>query len=177
MTTTVTCPQCHTRFMPWRAKRYCSVSCRKQAENARMRESGRPEATHVAKSQNPTNKPQQLQASPRAMREYEPLLWIVVNDVTRKAVQKGNPSPLAWVIKASAYGWQEAEGWFGRIGCTFSFGPTTEARAKAAVEAQLRGKPSPEPQPEAGPERLRKSSLGRLFRWYTRPPRNASGDA
>ena len=108
------------------------------------------------------------------MREHEPLLWIAVNDVTRKAVQKGNPSAIAWVIKASAYSWQEAEGWYGRIGSTFSFGPSTEARAKQAVENALRGKTSPEEkQPshmdEDGGERLRKSSLGRLFRWFTRP--------
>ena len=31
------------------------------------------------------------------------------------------------------------EVWFGRIGSGFSFGPTTQARAKAAVEAKLSG--------------------------------------
>jgi hypothetical protein len=31
------------------------------------------------------------------------------------------------------------EAWFGRIGSDFSFGPTTQARAKAAVEAKLFG--------------------------------------
>jgi hypothetical protein len=56
------------------------------------------------------------------------------------------------------------DGWFGRIGREFSFGPTTEVRAKAAVEAALRG----EPFEKQDGERSRKGTLGRKFRWYAR---------
>jgi hypothetical protein len=32
-----TCPQCGKQFTPWRAKRYCSEPCHKEAENARSK--------------------------------------------------------------------------------------------------------------------------------------------
>jgi hypothetical protein len=36
--------------------------------------------------------------------------------------------------------YRDGHGWFGRLGNTSLFGPTTLARAKAAVDARLRGK-------------------------------------
>jgi hypothetical protein len=158
------CPQCRASFAAWRAKRYCSEACRKRAQNLRLGYVRRSEAMPLPATLNPARKVQQKQASPRTFRRYEPLRWIDVNAVTRKAVQEGSPEAVAWTIKAGAYGWREAEGWYGRIGKTFSFGPTTEARAKAAVEAALRGRPF---SPRKG-EILRQGTLGRKFRWLTR---------
>lgn len=158
------CPQCNASFAPWRAKRYCSERCRVKARDRRLRKVLRDEAIPLATTSNPEKKAQGSLSVPRTILRYEPLRWIAVNAVTWKALQKGNSEPVAWAIKASAYGWQEAKGWYGRIGKAFAFGPTTESRAKAAVEAALQGKAFKAREGEI----LRQGTLGRKLRWYTR---------
>jgi hypothetical protein len=66
---------------------------------------------------------------------------------------------------SSAVGWAmnvEGKGWFGQVRGDprgeFSFGPSTRARARAAVEAWLRHEPV-EPQ---GDERVRRGSCDRI---------------
>jgi hypothetical protein len=59
--------------------------------------------------------------------------------VTQKLTREGSPNALGWAMLVEVATGREA--WFGRIGEDFSFGPTTQARAKAAVEARLSGRP------------------------------------
>lgn len=174
------CPQCGAPFAPWRAKRFCSEPCRLRAKNIRLGRLRRaeeadksaavwPPATTLPAPSKSAKNTQQYQSVPRPPPPYGPApIWRKVNDVTWKLVRRGDPKgePIAWAIKASAYGWQEAEGWYGRIDKALSFGPTTEARAKSAVEAALREEPI---KPRKG-EIVRQGTLGRKFRWFTRPP-------
>ncbi len=68
------------------------------------------------------------------MRGDEKLQWTACNDVTHKLIRIGNPDAIAWVMLVKGHGW------FGHIGKEFSFGPSSLPRAKAAVEARLRGR-------------------------------------
>jgi hypothetical protein len=54
-------------------------------------------------------------------------------------VRRGSPTAIGWAILIEVEPGRDA--WFGRIGKDFSFGPTTQARAKAAIEARLKGEP------------------------------------
>jgi hypothetical protein len=63
--------------------------------------------------------------------------WTACNEVTRKLTFGASDKAVGWVMLAEIGPGREV--WFGRIGSDFSFGPTTQARAKAAVEAKLSG--------------------------------------
>ena len=129
-----TCPQCGRKFTPWRAKQYCSEQCRKSAQNARLGYVRRDEATRVANDQKTEFSPQQNQRVTNPFRRDEGLEWAACNEVTHKLTKKGSPDAIAWVMLV------EGQGWFGRIGKEFSFGPSSLPRAKAAVEARLMGR-------------------------------------
>ena len=130
-----TCPQCGKRFQPWRAKRYCSERCRKQAENGRLRAVRGDEATPMAADPNSEILPKQTQALTRPLRGHEKFEWTACNEVTRKLTRAGSPNAVGWAMLI------DGRGWFGRVSgeWEFSFGPSTMARAKAAVEAHLLG--------------------------------------
>jgi hypothetical protein len=59
--------------------------------------------------------------------------WTACNEVTQKLTAKGSHDAVAWAMLV------EGQGWYGRIGKEFSFGPSTVRRAEAAVEARLLG--------------------------------------
>jgi hypothetical protein len=109
-----------------------------------------------------------LRASPRF--KGETIEWTSCNDVTRKATIAGknaNASALAYVIKIESPSLRldrsvpaHDDGWWGRVGDEFSFGPcTTPERAQAATEAFLRRDPLPAPR---GNERYRKGNVWSL---------------
>jgi len=57
--------------------------------------------------------------------------WVACNEITQKLTRPG--------LSRDAAGWAMRVGrdWYGRIGKDFSFGPTSLARARQAVEARL----------------------------------------
>ena len=59
------------------------------------------------------------------------------NEITQKLTRTGSPAAIGWAMLV------EGHGWFGRVGGErqFSFGPSTQSRSKAAVEAWLLGQP------------------------------------
>jgi hypothetical protein len=134
-----TCPQCGKRFTPWRAKRFCGERCRKRAENARLGYVRGDEATLVADSQKAEKITKQNHDVTEIDRGDEPpgrgLFWIACNDVTDKLSKGEGSSAVGWTMNV------EGKGWFGRCKSDprgeFSFGPSTRARARAAVEAWL----------------------------------------
>jgi hypothetical protein len=65
--------------------------------------------------------------------------WEAVNEVTRRLAKSPLSDAVGWAMLAEVAPGREV--WFGRIGRDFSFGPATQARAKAAVEARLFGQP------------------------------------
>jgi hypothetical protein len=147
MTKPSTCPNCGKKFTPWRAQAYCSVPCRKRAENVRA---GRVKDGRVVrireddgafpqKSDSLTGNTPENKATPRALREDGPLEWTACNQVTRALRRIGSPTVIGWTMLCEISPGREE--WFGRIGDDFSFGPTTQARAKASVEARLKGEP------------------------------------
>jgi hypothetical protein len=156
-------PDCTNRFTPWRAKIYCTESCKRKAQNERIRthirgrSRGRNDlpATHIATTPKPEKLVQRNQTPAEGLSTYGPapesLDWIACNEVTLKCVREGSTAPLGWAILVETNPGREA--WFGRISVRgangsdssgrseFSFGPTTKPRAKAAVEARLTGRP------------------------------------
>ena len=137
----LTCAQCGKRFTKWRAKRYCSEPCSRKAQNGRVRGLSTYGAT-----QQPTAQIYPIEAGPErqdgasvtpteAVDRERPFLWTAANEVTRKLTREGSSDAIGWAILIDGHGW------FGRIGKDFAFGPTTQPRAKAAVEARLRGEP------------------------------------
>jgi hypothetical protein len=133
------CIQCVKRFTPWRAKQFCSESCKRKAQNARAKAKNDPEATWVADDPNPENKPPENRATPKALSTYGPLEWIACNEATLKCIREGSAAAVGWAMLVEVTANRDA--WFGRIGEDFAFGPTTRPRAKAAVEARLSGRP------------------------------------
>jgi hypothetical protein len=132
------CPQCGMAFTPWRSKRFCSERCRKSAENARLGYVRGNEASLVADALKTQNKTKQYQLLTRLGRGGETFVWIACNAITSKLIRPGSDSALGWVLK-------DRQGWFGKIGGEFSFGPSTRRRAQKAVLARLEGQPLPEP--------------------------------
>jgi hypothetical protein len=132
-----TCPQCGKRFQPWRAKRYCSEPCRKKAENGRLRAVRGDEATPIAADPNQVILPKQKQELTRPLRGHEEFEWTACNEVTRKLTRAGSPNAVGWAMLVDGHGW------FGRVSGEreYSFGASTMARAKSAVEAHLLGEP------------------------------------
>ena len=128
-----TCPQCGKQFTPWRRKKFCSEPCRRRAENARLGYLRGDEATHGAASDKIAKRLQRKQALRDFVRGDEGLEWTACNEVTRKLTAKGSPDAIGWAMLV------EGQGWFGRIGKDFSFGPTNPSRVQKAVEARLRG--------------------------------------
>lgn len=66
---------------------------------------------------------------------YEGFLWTACNEVTQKLTAKGSDKIIGMAMLI------DGNGWFGRVGKDFSFGPTTRTRAQKAVEARLNGHP------------------------------------
>jgi hypothetical protein len=64
--------------------------------------------------------------------------WTACNEVTRKLTFGASDKAVGWAMLTEITPGREV--WFGRIGSDFSFGPTTQARAKA-VEAKLSDRP------------------------------------
>jgi hypothetical protein len=141
-----TCPSCGKPFAPWRSKAFCSEPCRKRAENGRLR--GSQSAAGIIPSK---ADPFPLTAIPTpvattASEVSEPnSVWVASNEVTRRLARSGRDSTPdhsqseGWAIKVEMSPGREAG--FGRIGKDFSFGPSSESRVKAAVEARLYGEP------------------------------------
>jgi hypothetical protein len=131
------CPQCGKQFTPWRGKTYCSEACRKRAENiraGRIRGDETDSEAMIPDAENPKKNDEQNQALARGRRGDEEAQWIAVNEVTDKFARKGGDA-VGWTMLI------EGKGWYGRVGKHMSFGPTTRTRARAAVEAFLRGEP------------------------------------
>jgi hypothetical protein len=131
------CPIDGRRFTSWRGKKYCSERCRKNAENARLGYVRGDEASLVADALKNQNKTKQYPPLARLGRGEETLVWIACNAVTSKLIRPGSDSALGWALK-------DGQGWFGKIGGGFSFGPSTRRRAQKAVLARLEGQPLPE---------------------------------
>jgi hypothetical protein len=158
-----TCPHCGKRFIPWRAKRYCSESCRKHAQNARLGYvGGDPSVRHnranyraraqavlggmndpscpiTNEAQNPGNPHQGFQGltadSRRDEEAYPPWFWTACKEITVKLTRKGSPDAIAWVFQI------RDRGWFMRIKPDLCFGPSTRMRAQKAAEATIMGVP------------------------------------
>src|SRR4029077_7293738 len=128
-----TCPQCGKLFQAWRQKAYCNEKCRKSAQNARLGYVRRDGAIEVADSLKSENLIETNQKRARTFRRDEPFIWTACNEITRKCTSPGSSDAIAWTMLV------EGRGWFGRIGKTFSFGPTSARRAEQAVEAKLQG--------------------------------------
>ena len=134
-----TCGACGKRFTSWRAKKFCSEPCRKKAENSRLRGSKSAFEGKIPDAENASTESLENRATPKALRGYGPPVWVACNEVTRKLTFGASPTAVGWAMLAEVSPGREV--WFGRIGNDFSFGPTTQARAKAAVEARLLGHP------------------------------------
>ena len=139
-----TCQSCGKRFTPFRSNQtFCSIPCRKRAENvkaglvkdARFGKSRELDGALPQKPDSLIGDSNENKALARAIREDGPLEWTASNEVTRALRRIGSPNAIGWAMLV------EGHGWLGRIGEDFSFGPTTQARAKAAVEARLKGEP------------------------------------
>lgn len=134
MDKTLTCPRCGKKFTPWRGKRFCSEPCRKAVENARLRGDEIDLATMVPDSQNLDFKSQRKQYVARGLRGDERFLWTACNEVTQKLTKEGGSTAIGWTMMVSG------RGWFGRVRDDrgeWSFGPSTLARSRQAVEAWL----------------------------------------
>jgi hypothetical protein len=135
------CPQCGKTFMPWRGKTYCSEKCRKRAENLRAGRVRGDEGPTLPDDQKVEKNDAQNQVDTRAFRGDGPFEWIACNEVTRKLLRVGSPDAVAWAMYIEPIEGYTYGGWYGRVGKEMSFGPTTQLRAKLAVEAFLRGEP------------------------------------
>ena len=137
-----TCPNCGKTFVPWRAKRFCSEKCRKQAENRRLGSFRGDAATTLPDSRKFEKNTQINQGVTETVRGYEPvergLDWTACNEITHKLVKPGGEAR-GWVIYIAA-----RRAWVGRVRDAdgeMSFGPTSLRRAQASVQAYLQREP------------------------------------
>jgi hypothetical protein len=86
----------------------------------------------IPDAQNSEKNDEQNQEPTSALRGDEGAFWIACNEVADKFARGGSDA-IGWAMLI------EGRGWFGRVGKEMSFGPTTRHRARAAVEAYLRG--------------------------------------
>ena len=129
--------------MPWRAKKFCSERCaataRKRAQRGPCHGMKQPPATMVADGE--SDAPQSLDFVSRKKsmsRDETPLEWRECNEVTWMLIPEQLHPPKE-ASNATAWAMKAGDGWYGRIGKDFSFGPASLARAKQAVEARLNG--------------------------------------
>jgi hypothetical protein len=91
-------------------------------------------ATHVADAEKPPLQDIDIIERKNRLRGDEGAVWTACNEVTDKYARKGGDA-VGWTMLI------EGRGWFGRVGKEMSFGPTTRTRARASVEAFLKGEP------------------------------------
>lgn len=145
------CASCGKRFSIYRAgQAYCSPPCKRRAQNTRARG---PVSTprRAAGIISPRSASDVLNArpelscglaisNPQTMAADElSSFWTACNEVTHKLAH-GKSDAVAFVMLVDNKGSAD-DGWYGRVGREFSFGPTSQQRAKLAVEAHLAGEP------------------------------------
>ncbi len=145
------CANCGKRFAVYRAgQAYCSVSCKRRAQNTRARG---PVSTsrRAAGIISPRSASDVLNARPESScgpaignpqttaADGPSTFWAACNEVTHKLAH-GKGDAVAFVMLVDNKGSAD-DGWYGRVGREFSFGPTSQQRAKLAVEAHVAGEP------------------------------------
>ena len=103
------------------------------AENRRLRGDETLPKGMIPDAENSPSQPIDFIDRKFGLRGDGPFEWTACNEVTRKLTAKGSHDAVAWAMLVGG------QGWYGRIGEEFLFGPSTVRRAEAAVEARLLG--------------------------------------